>query len=157
MSTTLPLRRDIITVANRHFLRPRQMNGDTRFGGLGLPMKPSSLSQSPIHHHNRFFSHRSALLRNEPRRSQPGQPQQTTQTQQGVEKETSGNANENSNPQLPSFSLSSLGLSKNMRILVITLFLIFGSVETWVWCQAIWHWWKGSSDEGRGSGADSTS
>lgn len=44
-----------------------------------------------------------------------------------------------------------------MRIFGITLFLIFGSVETWVWCQALLHWWKGSSDEGKGSKANSIS
>ena len=152
-SLTLPLRRDILTVANRRLLLPGEQNGRSSIAGLGLQMKPLHLFQSPISRHSRLFSHRSTLLSKQPQRSQDPQLQQPPPVGKGTRDNTSANPN----PQLPSFSLSSLGLSKNMRIFVITLFLIFGSVETWVWCQAIWHWWKGSSDEGKGSGASSAS
>ena len=47
------------------------------------------------------------------------------------------------NPELPKFSLEGLGLSKNMRIVVLVLISIFGTLETWVYCKAVWRWWKG--------------
>ncbi|KAK4210136.1 hypothetical protein QBC37DRAFT_485588 [Rhypophila decipiens] len=50
--------------------------------------------------------------------------------------------NNRANPQIPSFNLSSLGLSKNMRIIIYTLIAILATIETWVWCQAIRHWWQ---------------
>ncbi|KAM7211316.1 hypothetical protein V8F06_013294 [Rhypophila decipiens] len=50
--------------------------------------------------------------------------------------------NPNPNPELPSFNLSSLGLSKNIKILIYTLIAILATIETWVWCQAIRHWWQ---------------
>lgn len=46
------------------------------------------------------------------------------------------------NPEYPAFSLDSLGLSKNMKIVVLVLISIFGTIETWFYCQAIWRWWK---------------
>ncbi|RMJ11819.1 hypothetical protein CDV36_008527 [Fusarium kuroshium] len=50
------------------------------------------------------------------------------------------------NPELPAFSLESMGLSKNMRIVVLVLISIFGTMETWFYCQAIWRWWKGRQE-----------
>ena len=50
-------------------------------------------------------------------------------------------------PEIPSFSLDSLGLSKNMKMLVVGLVCVFGTIETWFWCQAIWRWWKGGEGE----------
>jgi preprotein translocase subunit SecF len=44
---------------------------------------------------------------------------------------------------MPAFSLSGLGLSKNMRIGLLVIISIFGTIETWFYCQAIWRWWKG--------------
>ncbi|KAH7147691.1 hypothetical protein DER46DRAFT_615613 [Fusarium sp. MPI-SDFR-AT-0072] len=52
--------------------------------------------------------------------------------------ETSG-----SNPSYPAFSLNSLGLSRRTRIVVMVVLSIFGTIETWVWCKAIWQWRKG--------------
>jgi hypothetical protein len=37
-------------------------------------------------------------------------------------------------------SLEALGVSKRMRLVLLVLLSIFGTIETWVWCKAIWHW-----------------
>ncbi|KAH8422539.1 uncharacterized protein LDX57_000293 [Aspergillus melleus] len=50
-------------------------------------------------------------------------------------------------PELPALNLDSLGLGRNMKILVIVLLSIFGTMETYFYCRAIWRWWKGSGDE----------
>lgn len=72
-----------------------------------------------------------APLRNkEPSSPQPQKEQKTQQANPG-------------NPELPKFSLEGLGLSKNMRIVVLVIISIFGTLETWVYCKAIWRWWKG--------------
>ncbi|GME33331.1 uncharacterized protein JN550_012151 [Neofusicoccum parvum] len=52
-------------------------------------------------------------------------------------------------PEYPSFSFEALGISKNMRIGVIVVLSIFGTIETWFWCQWAWRWWKGG-DGGNG-------
>ncbi|EWG52076.1 hypothetical protein FVEG_16916 [Fusarium verticillioides 7600] len=46
------------------------------------------------------------------------------------------------NPSYPAFSLNYLGLSKRTRILLMVVLNIFGTIETWVWCKAIWQWRK---------------
>ena len=46
------------------------------------------------------------------------------------------------NPEYPAFSFEALGVSKNMRIFLIVVLSIFGTIETWFWCQTIWRWWK---------------
>lgn len=64
-------------------------------------------------------------------------------------------AAEHVNPgsDLPAFSLDTLGLSKNMKIFLFVLLSIFGTIETWIWCKAIWRWWKG---ETKVSGGEAT-
>ncbi|KAH6962957.1 hypothetical protein DER45DRAFT_552100 [Fusarium avenaceum] len=47
------------------------------------------------------------------------------------------------NPSYPAFNLNSLGLGKRMKIAVIIIVGIFGTIETWFWCTAIWRWWQG--------------
>ncbi|KAH7042805.1 hypothetical protein B0J12DRAFT_702190 [Macrophomina phaseolina] len=49
------------------------------------------------------------------------------------------------NPDYPPFSFEALGVSKNMKMLIIGLLSVFGTIETWFWCKAIWRWWKGES------------
>ncbi|KEY75139.1 hypothetical protein S7711_10483 [Stachybotrys chartarum IBT 7711] len=49
--------------------------------------------------------------------------------------------------ETPSFDLASLGLGKNMRILVLAIVSVFGTIETWFWCKVIWRWWKGESTD----------
>lgn len=51
------------------------------------------------------------------------------------------------NPEYPKFSFEALGVSRNMKIALIVVLTIFGSIETWFWCRAIWQWWKG--DQGQ--------
>lgn len=58
-------------------------------------------------------------------------------------KDNSKSKNEKSNPEMPVFSLDALGLSTNMKRLVIGIIGFFGIVETWVWCKGILRWWKG--------------
>lgn len=53
---------------------------------------------------------------------------------------------DNANPSYPAFSFEALGVSKNMKIVLIVILSIFGTMETWFYCQAIWRWWKGGSE-----------
>ena len=72
-----------------------------------------------------------------PRLSQPSsQPksnhkEQPTPTQPGSE--------------LKGVTWESLGISRNMRIVVIVLFSGVATVETWFYCQWAWRWWKNRS------------
>ncbi|OAA52553.1 hypothetical protein BBO_00394 [Beauveria brongniartii RCEF 3172] len=50
---------------------------------------------------------------------------------------------ESRNPELPKFSLDGLGVSKNIKIFLIVVLSIFGTMETWFYCKAIWRWWYG--------------
>lgn len=43
----------------------------------------------------------------------------------------------------PSVSLESLGIGKNMKIFLLGVLCVLGTIETWFWCKAIWIWWKG--------------
>jgi hypothetical protein len=43
----------------------------------------------------------------------------------------------------PSVSLESLGIGRNMKLFLLAVLSIFGTIETWFWCKAIWIWWKG--------------
>jgi hypothetical protein len=45
--------------------------------------------------------------------------------------------------QTPSVSLESLGIGKNMKLFLLAILCVFGTVETWFWCKAIWIWWNG--------------
>ncbi|KAI5459343.1 hypothetical protein BGZ63DRAFT_390744 [Mariannaea sp. PMI_226] len=50
------------------------------------------------------------------------------------------------NPSYPAFSFEALGLSRNMKVFLIIILSIFGTLETWFYCKAIWQWWKGGSN-----------
>ncbi|KAF4311830.1 hypothetical protein GTA08_BOTSDO12540 [Botryosphaeria dothidea] len=52
-----------------------------------------------------------------------------------------------SNPDYPPFSFEALGISKNMKMVIIGLLSVFGTIETWFWCKAIWRWWKGDGKD----------
>ena len=43
-------------------------------------------------------------------------------------------------------SFESLGIGKNMKVFLLVILGVFGSIETWFWCKAIWIWWKKRSD-----------
>ncbi|KAI9151535.1 ABC-transporter-regulating transcription factor [Paramyrothecium foliicola] len=57
------------------------------------------------------------------------------------------NPQQNQNPEMPTVSLSELGLSKNMRLVLIVILSVFGTIETWFYCQALWRWWQGKKAE----------
>ncbi|KAH7185083.1 uncharacterized protein B0J16DRAFT_124453 [Fusarium flagelliforme] len=50
----------------------------------------------------------------------------------------------NTNPSYPAFNLDSLGLGKHVKVALIVILSIFGTIETWFWCKALWEWRKGS-------------
>ena len=49
--------------------------------------------------------------------------------------------------QTPSVSLGSLGIGKKMKVFLIAILCVFGTIETWFWCKAIWIWWKGGQED----------
>jgi hypothetical protein len=51
------------------------------------------------------------------------------------------------NDELPSFSFEGLGMSRNVKIFIIAVLSIFGTIETWVWCKGIYRWWNGPSEK----------
>ena len=59
----------------------------------------------------------------------------------------------NGNPELPKVSLDGLGLGKNMKVFLVVVLCIFGTMETWFYCKAIWQWWKGKTGVEKGSGS----
>ncbi|KAJ6439798.1 N-terminal binuclear Zn cluster-containing/DNA binding domain-containing protein [Purpureocillium lavendulum] len=44
-------------------------------------------------------------------------------------------------------NFAGLGLSKNMKVFLIVVVSIFGTMETWMYCKAIWRWWKGGAED----------
>lgn len=48
--------------------------------------------------------------------------------------------------QTPSVSFEGLGISRNMKVILLVILGVFGSVETYFWCRAIWTWWRGGED-----------
>ncbi|KAJ4856860.1 hypothetical protein T069G_07757 [Trichoderma breve] len=57
------------------------------------------------------------------------------------------NNKEQKNEELPSFSFEGLGMSRNVKVFVIVVLSIFGTIETWVWCKGIYRWWNGPSEK----------
>ncbi|KAI0779829.1 hypothetical protein C8Q74DRAFT_718734 [Fomes fomentarius] len=51
------------------------------------------------------------------------------------------------NSDYPSFTFEELGISKNMKVVILTIIGILGTVETWTWARVIWHWWEGGNGE----------
>lgn len=47
----------------------------------------------------------------------------------------------------PPVSLESLGIGKNMKIVLLAVLSLLGTIETWFWCTAIWAWWKGGEKD----------
>lgn len=56
------------------------------------------------------------------------------------------NKNNDNNPELPAFSLEGLGISRNMKLVIIGILCAFGTMETWMYCKWIWRWWKGEAN-----------
>ncbi|TLS26626.1 hypothetical protein PpBr36_05282 [Pyricularia pennisetigena] len=64
-----------------------------------------------------------------------------TARRNGDDKSRSGDS---INPQFPKVTLESLGVSGPLKWVLVGLLTVFGTIETWVWCKAIWRWCKGS-------------
>ncbi|EFE39802.1 conserved hypothetical protein [Trichophyton verrucosum HKI 0517] len=47
----------------------------------------------------------------------------------------------------PPVSLESLGIGKNMKIVLLIVLSLLETIETWFWCKAIWTWWKGGEKD----------
>ncbi|KAL2855705.1 hypothetical protein BJX68DRAFT_231071 [Aspergillus pseudodeflectus] len=47
-----------------------------------------------------------------------------------------------SNPELPKITLEGLGISKNVRIVLIVFLSIWGTFETYFYYQAVMRWWR---------------
>lgn len=71
-------------------------------------------------------------------------PGQRTDAQNARPVDTQGSTS-SVNPEMPKFSLDGLGLSRNMKIFLVVVLSIFGTMETWFYCKAIWRWWKGKT------------
>lgn len=67
----------------------------------------------------------------------------TTTTAQHLKKPAAAAESDSGNPELPKFSLDGLGIGKNMKIFLVVVLSIFGTMETWFYCKAIWRWWYG--------------
>ncbi|KAL2785801.1 hypothetical protein BJX66DRAFT_314098, partial [Aspergillus keveii] len=46
------------------------------------------------------------------------------------------------NPEFPKITLEGLGISKNVRIVLIVLLSIWGTFETYFYYQAVMRWWR---------------
>ncbi|RHZ59782.1 uncharacterized protein CDV56_101831 [Aspergillus thermomutatus] len=51
------------------------------------------------------------------------------------------------NPEIPSFSFDSLGLSRTTKTVVVVVLGVFGTIESWFWAQTIWRWWKSDAED----------
>lgn len=51
------------------------------------------------------------------------------------------------NPQMPVAGLRELGLGRKMRVAVVVIACAIGTLETWVYGQAAWRWWKARGQE----------
>lgn len=85
------------------------------------------------------FSARAELLNAKPPRKEP------LNTRYNAEKARL----ENENPfNTPSVSLESLGIGKKMKMFLLAVLTVFGTIETWFWCKALIIWWKGDESDG---------
>lgn len=48
--------------------------------------------------------------------------------------------------QAPSVSFEGLGISRNMKLGLLVILSVFGSIETYFWCRAFWIWWVGGEE-----------
>jgi hypothetical protein len=44
--------------------------------------------------------------------------------------------------EMPAVSFESLGIGRNMKVVLLVVLGVFGSIETVFWCKAVWIWWK---------------
>ncbi|KAI9043040.1 uncharacterized protein KD926_004543 [Aspergillus affinis] len=115
--------------------RPLQLYTRALFRRNGLLLTQRGTQFAPPILSRQTFSTQNVLLN-----KQPASPPRF-QSKVAAQKEPVESA-----PELPALNLDSLGLSKNMKIFLMVLLGIFGTMETYVYCRAIWRWWKGSGD-----------
>ncbi|OAR02712.1 hypothetical protein LLEC1_07777, partial [Akanthomyces lecanii] len=91
-----------------------------------------------------LLSTTSARCRSDDAGSRRGTAGTTAQPQQAAKKPAAATGEPGSgNPELPRFSLDGLGLGRNMKAFLIAVLCVFGTMETWFYCKAIWRWWYG--------------
>lgn len=93
----------------------------------GAPKAPSFSTHRPLGHENKQAN---------PSAFPSGKPEQP---QKPV----------NENPQLPTFSLEGLGISKNMRRFIIAIACVLGTVETYTYYLWLRRWYYGADEEER--------
>lgn len=126
----LPLR-GTLRLARVTFQKPPPLPRTAPLRGLFEPPRLLSISVST-------FSTRGSLLNTKDPRNNSTHP--------GSDAKKSGSDHEDPF-STPSVSLESLGIGRNMKLFLLVVFSIFGTIETWVWCKAIWIWWKGQENE----------
>ncbi|KKZ67589.1 hypothetical protein EMCG_06648 [[Emmonsia] crescens] len=129
-SSTSPLRRDL------HILRT-------------FPSSPTTISTLPTAKARANFSTtRRILLSNSSSRQSPTTADKQRRHQRGAKKNGANeHASQDGNPEFPTLSFEGLGLSRNMKIVVLGLVGVLGTMEAWFWCKAIRRWWKGIEEE----------
>ncbi|OAX80427.1 hypothetical protein ACJ72_05239 [Emergomyces africanus] len=113
---------------------------------------PHSLTTSPILPTTRIRASFSTTLCSFLPNSSSRQPQATGNKQRSQQhdvkkKHDQEDTGKSGNPEFPTFSFEGLGLSRNMKMVVLGFVGVLGTIETWFWCQAIWTWWKGGAEE----------
>jgi hypothetical protein len=58
-----------------------------------------------------------------------------------------------SNPEIPSFSFEGLGISQNMKRVIIGIICIFGTMETYTYYRWISNWYYGEGADKEAEGA----
>ncbi|KAL5342730.1 hypothetical protein BJX70DRAFT_394569 [Aspergillus crustosus] len=77
--------------------------------------------------------------------NKPTSTSTSTTTSTSSKPDPTPSQSQTSNPELPKFSLESLGISRNVRIVLYTLLAIYGSFETYFYYQWIMRWWRGKN------------
>lgn len=54
---------------------------------------------------------------------------------------------QNTNPEMPAFSLQGLGISKNMKVALVGLICVFGTMETYTYYRWFKSWYYGETKE----------
>ncbi|KAJ5361536.1 hypothetical protein N7541_002380 [Penicillium brevicompactum] len=79
--------------------------------------------------------------------ARPGPKTTDTSTKVNSSDGTSGPGDAGFEPDMPTASLESLGIGRNMKVFLFVVLGVFGSIETWFWVKAFWIWWKKDADD----------
>lgn len=44
-------------------------------------------------------------------------------------------------------SFESIGVGKNMKMLILLVASVTATLELFIWCESIWNWWKGKEGD----------